>query len=231
MRHVPVFMWVMYWASATAGYLISVSQGIVPHCFPHIQGCTTISQSGREGLSFFIFKAVMIPAASLTAVYWVLTHHWLRSLDRDTRSTIAITTLGLIGSIFLVVYLTFLGSEGEVYRALRRYGTIIFFVFTFIAECMLTYQCRRRLRLNWIIVVKIGLCSLVLLELLVHGVAKFILEETRWLENSTEWRSASVLTFYPVLTWLLWLRTGFAIRYSTQSSVHETKRNPPRACS
>lgn len=219
LRYVPVLMWFMYWASATAGYLISVSEGIVPHCFPHIQGCTTISQSGREGLSFFIFKAVMIPAASLTAIYWVLTHHWLRSLERDTRSTVAITSLGLIGAIFLVVYLTFLGSEGEVYRALRRYGTIIFFVFTFIAECMLTYQCRRRLKLNWIVVVKIVLCSLVLLELLVHGVAKFLMEETRWLENSTEWRSASVLTFYPVLTWLLWRQTGFEIEYRRRVSI------------
>ena len=218
LRLAPVLVWVLFWACATAGYLISVEAGFVPECFPHVEGCTTISQSGREGLSFFIFKAVMIPAAVFTMIYWILNHHWLRSMGESTKSIWLTTSFGLVGAIFLIVYLTFLGSDGDVYRMMRRYGTIVFFVFTFIAECMLTSKCWHLFRRNWIVIVKLILCSAVALELVVHGIAKWFLEETRWLENSTEWRSASVLTIYPVLTWLLWRRTGFEIRYGNQAN-------------
>lgn len=218
LRFTPIAVWVLFWVSATAGYMISVEAGYVPACFPHLEGCTTISQSGREGLSFFIFKAVMIPAAVFTMIYWILTHHWLRAMDRVTKATGVMTTLGLLGGIFLIVYLTFLGSDGDVYRMMRRYGTIIFFVFTYIAECMLATKCWDMFRRNWVVVVKVVLCATVSLELVVHGVAKWFLEDTRWLEDSTEWRAASVLTVYPVLTWMLWRRTGFQIRYGARAN-------------
>lgn len=218
LRITPLLVWVLFWGSATVGYLISVEGGYVPGCFPHIEGCTTISQSGREGLSFFIFKAVMIPAAVVTMIYWLLTHHWLRSLSDKSASVTVVTTLGLVGGIFLIIYLTFLGSDGDVYRMMRRYGTIVFFLFTFIAECMLAVKCRRIFERNWVVVVKLILCLAVSMELVVHGIAKWLMEDTRWIEDSTEWRSATILTFYPVLTWLLWRRTGFEIQYGTRTT-------------
>ena len=216
MRLSAILVWFLYWSSATVGYILSASAGYVPDCFPHVQGCTSISAAGRYGLSFFVYKAVMIPAASISMVFWILTHQWLRCLEERSKSAWMISGLGLLGAVAIIVYLTFLGSEGEVYRAMRRYGTIFFFLATFIAECLLTYRCWRIFGRNWIVNAKVVLCGLVCLELLVHGISRVFLEDTRWLDDSTEWRAASILTIYPVMTWLLWRKTEFELLFRSR---------------
>ena len=43
--------------------------------------------------------------------------------------------LGVLAGVFLVLYGTFLGTEGQAYRWMRRYGVIFYFGFTYL--CML----------------------------------------------------------------------------------------------
>ena len=62
---------------------------------------------------------------------------------------------------------------------------------------MLTSKCWHLFKRNWVVIVKLVLCSAVAMELVVHGIAKWFLEETRWLENSTEWRSGERFDYLP----------------------------------
>ena len=44
---------------------LSISGGHIPTCFPYIEGCTSISSTGRHGVSYWLFKALMLPQSLL----------------------------------------------------------------------------------------------------------------------------------------------------------------------
>ena len=64
----------------TMAYVLSVQAGEITGCFPHIEGCVSISKAGRHAPGFFIFKATMLPVAGFTMVYWKLCYDWLAAL-------------------------------------------------------------------------------------------------------------------------------------------------------
>ena len=45
-------------------YLLSAHYGYVDKCNPYIEGCTSISATGRHGPSYFLFKAGTIGAVA-----------------------------------------------------------------------------------------------------------------------------------------------------------------------
>ena len=214
LRHVAIVVWLLSWLGVVAAYVVSATGDHVPTCIPHVTGCTSVSAAGRYGGGFFIFKATMLPAAGFWLVYWVLCGHWLRCLGETVRWRSAVVTTGVVGALFLVLYTTFLGSEGDVYRSMRRYGTVVFFGCSFLAQLLLAYRAQIVLGDTRLMRLKVLLCLAALVEGLVLGVATNFFEDDDWLENLTEWHAASAVTFYPFLTWLLWRNTGWTVGYS-----------------
>ena len=104
---------------------LSVREGLVPGCNVYLEGCVSISRASRHGLGNHLFKMVMLPAATLQALCWMVATAWLR---RDTPGAApTLPWLGLAAGMAMVMYATFLGSEGRTYELLRRYGTVIYF--------------------------------------------------------------------------------------------------------
>jgi hypothetical protein len=119
-------------------WALSVRQELVPACNPFIDGCTSISRAARHELPNHLFRALMLPAATLQGLVWLLAALWLRQAlgpAGPRRGPVAMAVLGLTAAAALVLYGTFLGTEGAVYRLLRQYGTVAYFGFTCI--CML----------------------------------------------------------------------------------------------
>ena len=199
----------------TSTYITSAIDGYVPSCIPHLSGCTSISASGREGIGYFLFKATMAPAAIFALVFWILVKEWLIKISSTlTKSAWIIMAIGMIGNVFLVLYVTFLGSEGETYRVLRRSGATMFFLSTIVAHALLTY-CLVKLIKNTVLVKwKTVLCAALLVEIIVFVLAKHFVDDHDWIENIVEWHVASILIFMPVITWGLWKQTGFKTEFS-----------------
>ena len=159
----------------------------------------------------------MLPAAAFWIFYWVLCGHWLRSTgETSARWRTATVATGVVGALFFVLYTTFLGSEGDLYRAMRRYGTIVFFGCTFLAELFLAYRAQAALGESRLVRIKVFLCLAVLVEGLTLGALQNFVEDDDWIENLTEWHVASAIAFYPFLTWLIWRRSGWTIEFSTK---------------
>ena len=191
----------------------------MPDCIPFIEGCTSISRTGRYGTSYFIFKALMMPAAVVIMLYWIMTYAWLKALDcPHPKSLKTLLTLGVVAGLFLILYTTFLGSEGEIYRLMRRFGTTTFFLFSYLGHLLLAFLCFRVFGFNRITRWKITLCAAVSIQLLIFVLAKNFVDQHDWIENAIEWQSAYLLTLLPVLTWLLWNRTGFGIDVTVKRS-------------
>ena len=214
LRHLALVIWPLAWLGVLAAYAASALGGHLEACVPHLTGCASVSASGRHGAGFFVFKAAMMPVAVLFAGYWALAERWLRAAgDRAAKWRATMLACGLGGAAALVLYTTFLGSEGAIYRALRQYGTVLFFGLTFLAELLLVYRAKAIGGPPRLLAAKTALCVFMLIEgLALEALSLFVLGDA-WLENVAEWHVASALTFYPALTWLLWRRTGFRIRY------------------
>src|SRR5690606_26179245 len=120
---VALATWLLPLLTVHASYLLSATAGLIPLCIPYIDGCTSISASGRYGWAYFLFKAGMLPAAVFIGAFWWLCRHWLLILgDRDGPALKAIAAVGLLAAVFLALYTVFLGSRGEFYSFMRRFG-------------------------------------------------------------------------------------------------------------
>lgn len=117
-------------AAALLALWLSVRAGLVPACNPFIDGCVSISRAARHDLPNHVFRALMLPAATLQGLVWLLASRWLRAALGSTAGLRALAPLGLMAAVALVLYASFLGTEGPIYRGLRQYGTVVYFGFT-----------------------------------------------------------------------------------------------------
>lgn len=205
--------------AANAAYLISASAELVPWCFPYVEGCTSVSRAARSGIANPVFRGIMLPFAVVLALYWWLAAEWLRGFaPQRQRLRRIMLGAGLVASVFLVLYATFLGVEGSFYQWMRRYGITMHFSCTVIAQFLLTYALAQDARLPpWLRRAKLGLCG----AMLVLGLASIPLQhfalnrETAL--NAIEWSySLLMLAFYP-LTGAAWRRTGFRFRLQLEA--------------
>jgi len=115
-----------------AAWALSMHLGLVPACNPFIDGCISISRAARHDLPNHVFRTLVLPAALLQALTWWLAARWLRDLPGAAamRGLAALPLLGATAGLALVLYGSFLGTDGPIYRALRQYGTVVYFGFT-----------------------------------------------------------------------------------------------------
>jgi hypothetical protein len=188
---------------------ISMQMGLVPACNPFVDGCTSISRAARYEPANHVFRALMLPAATLQAITWLLLARWWRALSSAAPPLKLpglrwMAGLGMIAGIALVTYGAFLGTEGAIYRLLRQYGTVVYFGFTCI-NMVVAGGCLQRLiaagRLQLAAHTGHALTALaallVALGLLNATMAPLLAPEAKLrLENVTEWWGA--LTFVVV---------------------------------
>ena len=184
---------------------LSVAGGYIPACYPYWEGCTSISSTGRHGWSYGLFKAMMLPHSVLLVLLWRRLHGWLSAGERLAGRRIRRTVLvaGLLGAAFLVLYTVFLGSSGDIYRLMRRYGVFVFFLGTFIAQIVATRRLAK-LRLPGVAVaVRAQVAMLLLMGVLAVAevpLGKFGLADNV-AENIIEWNFSLLMQCWFV-TWL-----------------------------
>jgi len=206
--------------AVASAFWISVAQESIAACNPFIDGCVSISRAARHGLANHLFRALVLPAAVLQGLTWLLCVSWLRDLGATGRSLKWLPWLGVGAAVFLVLYGTFLGTEGDAYRWMRRYGIVGYFGGTFL--CMLITGGHLRhlaaggglripARLD---VVLLALLALTLLMGLANVfVPPFFGDDDfrNRLENVLEWNAGVMYTaYFLVLAWL-WRHSSFRV--------------------
>jgi hypothetical protein len=106
-------------------------------CIPYSEGCVSISRAARSGPGLLLFRWVMLCSVPLLLLTWVFARSWLSSVAAPVnRRGRAMAALGVIAALFLVLYVTALGHEGEWYQWQRRYGVTLYFGGTALAQLM-----------------------------------------------------------------------------------------------
>jgi hypothetical protein len=194
---------------------LSIELGLIPPCNPFLDGCVSISRAARYDLPNHIYRALMLPAAALQGLTWMLCAAWLKGMGAEARWQLrALPWLGVLAGVFLVFYGTFLGTEGQAYRWMRHYGVIFYFGFTYLCMVIASGALRRLARaglttpparLDRLLP---GLCAITLAVGLTQAFASQFLHSEdlkNRLENILEWYAALSFTlFFLALAWLWW---------------------------
>jgi hypothetical protein len=203
--------------AVNASYIISINADLVPSCIPYIEGCTSISRAARQGDAIFLFRASMIVHAVLLMWYWRIAQCWLNQLrtngpvNQGRRSIQTMYYLGVVGAFFLILYADFLGTSGDFYRFMRRYGVIFYFTFTPLAQMIMVNQLfkLRKFPLNGEI--KLGalryqltILVLILLMGLISVLLRYIYGPSFERENIVEWNYSLLLTASFACSIVMW---------------------------
>jgi hypothetical protein len=218
MRAVPIALasWLLPSAAVLITYLVSAGQGQVPTCIPFFEGCTSISGAARRDPSIHIFRTMMLPTATAIAAYWLLVRAWLGHLGDTGRARDWLTALGVIGALFMVLYVVFLGTDGRAYGLMRRYGVTIYFAFTALAQLMLAARLDRLPAATKAVVgrgvirAKAGF-GIAMLALGLVNIPAANYFEVWEVQNVIAWHFALLMHGYFGLTALAWGRADFRI--------------------
>jgi hypothetical protein len=193
-------------------YLLSAYEGFIPWCIPYIDGCTTISQAARSGNSIFIYRATMIAYAVLLIWFWLYAQQWLNLLyGHTTKVALVILWLGIVAAIFLIIYIDFLGTTGEVNRFMRRHGIMVFFTFTPLAQLLMLSQ-HYNISVSkpegtikpWVLHYQL----FILLLMLIIGIISITLDVTQnktyESQNIVEWNFSLLLNMYFLAMIFIW---------------------------
>ncbi len=198
-------------------WVLSLHAGHVPPCIPYLEGCTSISRAARHGLGNHLFRLLVLPCALLVGLHWWLAARWLRvRAARGAGEERVILLLGVMAAIALGLYANFLGSEGTAYRFLRRYGVVVFFGTSYLAQLLFLRGAHRQKRLGPRMArVMTAIC----LAMLALGVTNVVADATMAdavrqdrLENVLEWHLGVLLVAWYLAHAWVWRGSGYTLR-------------------
>jgi hypothetical protein len=206
--------------------VVAIDAAAIPACFPYIDGCASISATGRYEPASFIFKPAMMSEWAILVFYWLFNVAWLRGLAREAgdnaRMGTAMAVIGVTGALALILYTTFLGTHAPFYEFMRRIGIYFYFGCTVIAQIILA---RRTIGLAKIlglpVTERIGRMQFGLTMVpFVLGIANLILKSTLAnpdpAENVIEWIFALLMHVFFLLTYGAWRETGFDVVWAVR---------------
>lgn len=206
--------------------VVAIDAAIIPACFPYIEGCTSISATGRYEPASFIFKPAMMSEWALLIFYWLFSVAWLRGLAREAggnaRTGTAMAVIGVTGALALILYTTFLGTDAPFYEFMRRIGIYFYFGCTVIAQIILaTRSIGLAKTLGLPVTERIGRMQFGLTIVpFILGIANLILKSTLAnpdpAENVIEWMFALLMHVFFLLTYGAWRETGFDVVWSVR---------------
>lgn len=227
LRIVPLATGLLPIIAIHACYLIAIEYANLPSCIPYVDGCTSISATGRYPPASYLFKAVMMPCSALLCAYWVLNVAWLRAMHKEpadsARRGIAISVFGIAGALSLIVYVSFLGTTEPFYEFMRRFGVYLYFLFSVIAQLLLALHSLKAAQLSGDTILKrISLAQLLLSVApfalgVLNLVLKSVLDDSDRVENSIEWIFALMMQLFFLLSFLAWRTSGFQANFSAGS--------------
>jgi hypothetical protein len=193
-------------------YWIGANNEVLPSCIPYIDGCTSISSTGRYPPGDRLFRAILLPQSTVLALTWYFAVLWLKTLHPAARYGSIILVSGLVGAIALVLYVSYLASNDPFYEIMRSYGVYLYFGGTALAQLILSLSLDRspmQRAMVWITVTPWALGVLNLVQ-------KEVLGSLNSNENRIEWIASLFMQVWFVLLWINWRKSGLGVSVHTR---------------
>jgi len=215
MRWMPILAGLMTLSAMFGAFAIGVAYDVLPDCNPILDGCRSISATGRRPPGSFLFRALMLPAMMMFGFVWYLSVLWLKNLREDLAQwfVIGIATAGLVHVVAGIIYVTFLGTTEPIYEFMRRTGIYFGFLGMAVSQLLIAVaMLRTPLRsLAWTM---LAFSAVVFLLGILNLVLKSILADPDPAENRIEWISTILMQSWFLILFVAWRRTGaeFSVR-------------------
>ena len=224
-RWLPLLAGLLPFLAVNLAYWMGVSNDVLPSCFPYIDGCTSISSTGRHPPGSLLFRAVHLPQGVLLLFLWYFSVQWLRALRPGVRRSTELVVLisGTIGGLALIVYTTYLGTTESFYEFMRRFGIYCYFLGTVLAQLFLALSFLRHAKLQRSpALVKMAramlwLCLMPFVLGILNLIFKALLADADAVENRIEWIAAVSMHAYFVVLYYAWRGTKFAFAVTAVS--------------
>ncbi|MDJ0709685.1 MAG: hypothetical protein QNJ14_04805 [Woeseiaceae bacterium] len=215
-RFLPILTGLAPLIGVNLAYWIGVQHENLPSCIPYVDGCTSISATGRYPPGDRLFRAVMLPQSAWLILTWHFSAAWLRTMRRSRMAAITTETSGLVGAAALIVYVSYLASNDPFYEVMRRYGIYLYFVGTVVAQIAVTLALRpSRLRkvMLWIIAMPFVLG-------IYNFVQKAYISDLNSIENRIEWIVSVLMQLWFLALYLAWRKSNFKVVPRTSQTIY-----------
>lgn len=212
LHNLPIYGALLPLLTFNLSYVIAAALEHVPACIPYIEGCTSVSSTGRAAPESILFKAGMLGSAIVFAVLWWRTARFLRTAGRSSLAANALRGCALLAVMSLLVYAVTLGMQDAPFRSLRRVG-INGFALGNLLSCtvfIVLYRPYRipetRLAYLWLVT----LCVAIPLLGLVAELAKANGLPRRAVNNVAAWNASLLVAGYYLAFGTVWRRHQLA---------------------
>jgi len=206
-RALPLIACLLPLVGINIAYWIGAENNVLPSCIPYLDGCTSISSTGRFPPGDRLFRAMLLPQSAVLALTWYFAVLWLKSVKPDSRAGPAILFSGVTGAVALILYVSYLASNDPFYEVMRSYGVYFYFVGTALAQLILSVALDKstlQRAMVWVTVTPFMFG-------LVNFGQKALLGSLNSNENRIEWIASLLMQVWFVLLWLAWRKSRFSV--------------------
>lgn len=188
-------------------YLIAATLQHVPACIPYLEGCTSVSSTGRVAPEGLLFRIGMFASAIVYLLLWQGVTQSLRANGVKSLAIGMLRVCSAVAVLSLLVYALTIGLQEPAYRVLRRFGINGFALGNFLAQLafVLLYRPLRTAAGNGCFTWLVGLCIALPLIGIAAALLKLLGLPGRAVDNIAAWNgSLLVAAYYVALASLLW---------------------------
>jgi len=207
LRYLPFYGALLPLLTFNVCYLVAAVLDHVPICIPYLEGCTSVSSTGRAAPESLIFKAGMFLSAAVLGLLWLRTSTFLRANGVTLFRVNVLRATATLAVVSLVIYAATLGMQEAEYRALRRIG-INGFALGNMLTSIIFLVLYRPLRTSatdtafrWLVGVCIGLPLLGVFA----EIAKSLGLPRRPVNNAAAWNASLLIAAYYAAFTRIWL--------------------------
>ena len=204
-KKISLYIFLIPTLTVILSYILSLNLNLVPYCIPILDGCTSISRTGRYFPVNIFFKFFMFLSGMLIILYWYLNFQYFKIKNKLSLINYAYM-IGLISIFFLFLYLIFLG-ENNYYRFFRKVGIFIYILFSIIAELILSIIYFKKLNYFNINFTKFKLTLsifLVILGIILFPFMIMKLENVSEIRNIISWNYFFLIQINYLITFFIW---------------------------
>lgn len=217
---VPLWAAIVPLVTINVTYFIATDLEHVRSCIPYLQGCASVSSTGREFPESLVFKAGFLPTALVLVIFWHLCATFLAQVGQASAKLHTLRILGAMAGVSLTVYALTLGLNDGVFPELRRAGIVGFTLCTFLAEVLfwmwyapLRIAATRRIWL-WLVLLSLALPMLDVIS----EVAKWAGAPRKPTNNTIAWNAFVITSVYYAVVARLWWHHAFGYQLASTSA-------------
>ena len=220
LHRLPPLIFIVSFLGVALSLWLSRSFELVEHCRVFIDGCISISASGRQEPAVFVFRATIIPVGVLLMLVWWLNVHWLARLGARSRlMSVTMHMLGTASPVLLICYIALIGSAGEIDHAIRQIVISTYFPATLVAKIILASVLIRRKPpglARWLPWTMLMIAVVVLGFAVASVIFDALMDDPSFAHNIMQWHGTTAFAAWYLLLAHAWKLNGYSMELRTR---------------